>query len=1720
MNRLLRTLISVYFYTPFLGFFFLVVASTGVSAQIITTVTGTTSIGDGGPATDANINTPNGVAVDGLGNIYVSDTENNRIRKVNVANGTISTIAGTGTYGYSGDGGAAINAKLNSPSGLALDLSGNLYIADRGNHRIRKISAANGTISTVAGTGTGGYNGDGILAINAQINIPYGVYVDASDNIFIPDRGNHRIRMVSAANGTISTVAGTGTGGFSGDEGAATIAQINFPMGVYVDGSGNIYIADQANHRIRKVTAANGKISTLAGTGIEGYSGNGGAATSATFSYPDGVWGDGTGNIFVADHHNHAVRKIIAANGTISTVAGTSAQGYNGDGGAPTGAQLNFPINICIDGSNNLYIADKENHRIRKVSATNGTISTVVGTGSRTYRGDGGAATNARLNEPSGVAVDGSGNIYIADQYNHRIRKINAANGIISTIAGTTTYGFSGDGGAATNARLTQPTGVALDAAGNLYIADQYNHRIRKVNATNGNISTVAGNGSANYSGDGGAATSASLNYPTGVAIDAAGNLYIADKMNHRIRKVLAVNGTISTIAGNGSGGFSGDYGAATSARLNNPMDVSVDAAGNLYIADKDNHRIRKVNASDGTISTVAGNSTISEAPPGGGTPGGGPPGPGEPPGPGGGMPSGGYRGDGGAATMAELNSPTGVWVDGAGNLYIADQSNHRIRKVNATNSIISTVVGNGSSGYSGDGGAATAAMLYKPADVVLDGSGNLYIADQSNSRIRKVAPLATNVNPVNPPAICAASDLSLTAIASNFSPTSFNWSSEPAGISASGAITLLTAPTVSVPTIFTITVNASDGQLSAATSFTLTVNPVPSVSINPSSTTLTCTIPMVSLSAVSSGTYGWSTGENTETISATSAGTYSVTVTNVNGCTATTSVEILVDNNSPVASINPSSATLTCANPSATLTASGGGTYQWSTGESTASISATAGGTYSVTATGVNGCTASASEEVMEDVSIPSANITPGSATLTCANPTVTLTANGSGTYQWSTGETTAQISVTSIGTYSVTVTGSNGCTATTSALIEQDNSAPSVSINASTTLLTCATPTISLSATGSGTYHWSTGATSSTIDVSTADIYSVTVTGANGCTASTSIKLMEDSTPPVASISPSSATLTCAIPSITLTAGGAGTYHWSTGENTGQISATAMGTYSVTVTGENGCTASAGAEVVQDNTKPSAFITPSSATLTCANPSITLTADSGGTYQWSTGESTTAISATVIGTYSVTVTGANGCTASASVVISQDINAASISISPSIGTPTGATLTCTNPTVSLSAVGSGTYRWSTGATSQVISVSTANTYSVTVTGTNGCTASSSIQVSQDNSAPSVNITPSSATLTCANTSSTLTAGGSSGTYRWNTGATSSTISVSVANIYSFTLTGTNGCTASASAQVFNNVNPPSVNIAPSSATLTCASPSTTLVASGGGTYRWSTGETTASISATAIGTYSVTVTGANGCTATQTASVFANTATPTVSLVSSGTLSCSISSVTLTAGGGVTYLFSGPGVVSQSANKAVVNLAGTYAVTATAANGCTSSTTALVSYRNCPPTVSNAIPPQSATILVPFSYTIPANTFSDSETPNDLIITTYSLPKGLTFTAPATISGTPLTESGTIFTILVTAFDPSGSYVQTTLKLSVYPGASACDMSTVKDGAWSDTSVWSCGRLPVSTDVLTLKHAVSIPANYVGQALRIQYNTGGKIIFNTGSRIKQGIF
>lgn len=682
-------------------------AGTPPPSYRIETMAGSSNLGDGGPATAAQFGIIKGIAVDLWGNLYVSDTDHQRVRKI-APGGTVTTLAGTGTAGFSGDGGLATAAQLNLPYGLVVDLAGYVYVADLGNSRVRRI-APDGTISTYAGNGVAGSGGDGGAATDAHLMQPRNLAMDTSGNLYISEFGGHRVRRVTP-DGKIATVAGTGISGFNGDGPAAT-TQLNAPAGLAIDRTGALLIADSSNNRVRRLLQ--GVITTA-----------GGPWTGST---PVAVAVDLNGTVYMSDAGPILDAKGVNAGDQWARIAGTGGNGFAGDGGPAAQAVLSAIWDVAPDAQGNLYLADGV--RVRRVDR-HGTIQTAAGDGYLQSVGDGLAATSAMLSQPSAVALDGVGNLYIADTGTNRVRQVAPA-GTIRTFAGSGLAGPGADQTAAAKSSLYSPMSVALGPAGNLYIADTYNHRVRAVNA-NGLISTVAGTGVAGRGAEGLPAAQMNLRAPRGVCLDRAGTLYVVDTGNHRVLRVLP-GGATQTAAGNGSPGNAGDGGAAAMAQLNMPSGCTLDTAGNLFLADTGNHRIRKVTAA-GRITTVAGTGVA------------------------------GFSGDEGPATAAQLNGPAGIAVEDDGNLFVTDTQNHRIRQV-TPDGAIHTIAGQGSAGYSGDGETATSAQLYGPAGLTLDGAGNLYLADSGNNRIRRLVPqaVAPPAPVVLPPTLSALNAASLT---------------------------------------------------------------------------------------------------------------------------------------------------------------------------------------------------------------------------------------------------------------------------------------------------------------------------------------------------------------------------------------------------------------------------------------------------------------------------------------------------------------------------------------------------------------------------------------------------------------------------------------------------------------------------------------------------------------------------------------------------------------------------------------------------------------------------------------------------------------------------------------------------------------------------------------------------------------------------------------------
>jgi uncharacterized protein (TIGR03437 family) len=610
---------------------------------VITTFAGGPFIftGNGQPAVNAPLGFVNGVTLDPTGNSVIADQYNDLAERINPG-GALSVIAGNGLYIglHTGDGGLAVNAALNYVFGVAYDSQGNLYIAER--DRVSKVSPQ-GIITTYAGGGTDA-NSNGISALQAALSPSPGLAVDAAGVVYFTERSNNRVRKVTP-DGTISTVAGTGAAGYTGDNGPATAASLHSPYGLALDGAGSLFIADTGNGRVRRVTPA-GIISTW-----------------IAINNPTGLGFDNDGVLYIVG--DGFVARVTPGALNASLIGGVSgAPGFSGDGGPAGGAQFSAFLSVVADAQGNLFIGDGANDRVRRISSSE-TVTTVAGNGQFYYTGEAVPAATSPVPPGGNLAIDKAGNIYFSDIVTNRVRKV--ARGLINTVAGSGVEGFSGDGGPALQAALNTPRNLAFDAAGNLYIADYANNRVRRV-GPNGTISAYA-----QFPGN-----------VRGLVFDAAGNLYAAVETNSTVYRIDTA-GHQTIFAGTGSAGFSGDGGAASQAMLNAPSGLAMDALGNLYIADAGNGSVRVVTPL-GFINTFVR------------------------------VPS-----DEGVQP-----NPRELAFDPVGNLYVSDENQGFVFKVTPAKAI--SIFAGGGAAFPGNGGLATDAEIL-PFGIVCDTSGNVYIA-------------------------------------------------------------------------------------------------------------------------------------------------------------------------------------------------------------------------------------------------------------------------------------------------------------------------------------------------------------------------------------------------------------------------------------------------------------------------------------------------------------------------------------------------------------------------------------------------------------------------------------------------------------------------------------------------------------------------------------------------------------------------------------------------------------------------------------------------------------------------------------------------------------------------------------------------------------------------------------------------------------------------------
>jgi sugar lactone lactonase YvrE len=632
-------------------------------AGVVTTLAGTQDGADG-IGTAARFDSPSGAVIVGS-HLYVADRNNHKIRKIVIATGVVTTLAGSGSSGSADGTGAA--ASFNGPIGITTDGT-HLYVADSNSHRIRKIVIATGVVTTLAGNRFfGSVDGTGAAA---SFYVPYGITTDGT-HLYVADTFNNKIRKIEIATGAVTTLAGAASGDVDGTGAAASF---NRPQDITTDGT-HLYVADTGNNKIRKIEIATGVVTTLAGSGS--FRSVDGTGAAASFYGPYSITTDGT-HLYVTDTSSHKIRKIVIATGVVTTLAGAASGDVDGTGAA---ASFNRPQGITTDGTH-LYVADTYNHKIRKIVIATGVVTTLAGA-----LGADGTGAAASFNEPQGITTDGT-HLFVADTGNYKIRKIEIATGVVTTLAGNEAQGFFDGTGVA--ASFFGPQGITTDGT-HLYIADVA--LIRKIEIATGVVTTLAGNGS--YGSTDGVGAAASFNRPQGITTDGT-HLYVADTGSSKIRKIEMATGVVTTLAGSGSFGSVDGTGAAAS--FNGPTGITNDGT-HLYVTDS--RRIRKIEIATGVVTTLAGSNSSGSAD--------------------------------GTGAAASFYYPRGITNDGT-HLYVADSN--RIRKIEIATGVVTTLAGSGSNGSTDGVGAA--ASFYGPADITTDGF-SLFVTDTENSTIRKI---------------------------------------------------------------------------------------------------------------------------------------------------------------------------------------------------------------------------------------------------------------------------------------------------------------------------------------------------------------------------------------------------------------------------------------------------------------------------------------------------------------------------------------------------------------------------------------------------------------------------------------------------------------------------------------------------------------------------------------------------------------------------------------------------------------------------------------------------------------------------------------------------------------------------------------------------------------------------------------------------------------------
>jgi hypothetical protein len=543
----------------------------------------------------ARFNRPHGVATDGT-NLYIADMRNHTIRQIAIATGAVSTLVGAA--GQAGSADSPNPPRFNKPHGVVYDGNGNLYVADTGNQTIRKVVIATGTVSTIAGAAGATGSGDNAVGTMARFHDPHGIAFD-NGNIYVADKTNATIRQIVASSGAVSTLAGS-AGNANSTDGTGGAARFSSPRDLVSDRAGNLYVADSDNNRLRKIVESSGVVTTVAG---RDWGTTDGIGAGASFEGPMAITVDGAGNLFVADGWGQTIRKVALSGSVVSTLAGTGPNDGLTDG-VGAAAQFKRPHGLCVVG-NAAYAADKQNNAIRRIDLSTGAVTTIAGGAKGSADGTGAAAS---FNAPWGLASDGAGNLYVADAGNATIRRI-----VLSTSAVTTLAGTAGQTGTTTNvsgaaARFNNPAGLAF-SGGTLYVADANNHAIRAIDVTSANVTTLAGTAGTPGAKDA-TGTAALFNSPVGVAVE-GGVLYVADQNNRTIRSVTLPGAVVGTLAGTaGTTGSANGNGSAASFFM--PQGLAGDGAGHLYVADTRNHLLRKIVVATGAVSLVAGTPGIA----------------------------------------------------------------------------------------------------------------------------------------------------------------------------------------------------------------------------------------------------------------------------------------------------------------------------------------------------------------------------------------------------------------------------------------------------------------------------------------------------------------------------------------------------------------------------------------------------------------------------------------------------------------------------------------------------------------------------------------------------------------------------------------------------------------------------------------------------------------------------------------------------------------------------------------------------------------------------------------------------------------------------------------------------------------------------------------------------------------------------------------------------